>query len=252
MHKPRVTLTTTAMIAAATITAAVAFTAIAVGDESDQDQIHGNTEATLADLHAQLARTGHTLDRLEDEREIEVLQRSYGYYVDKSLYDDVTNLFATDGTVEIGGRGVFVGRDRISEYMHWLTPPGPQYNQIFNHTQFQPVLTVSDDGGFAQGRWRALVIGGTGSGLALWGEVTYENEYVKRDGVWQIAQLYAFFNMYTIYDQGWQHSRWPNTQPEADLPPDRPPTAVYDMYPEIHMVPFHYANPVSGIEAGTR
>lgn len=223
------------------VTAAVlAATGLALSDD-------GAAAAAIEQLHADLDRIGTQLDRLQDEREIKNLQRSYGYYVDKGLWDGVADLFAEeDGTLEIGGRGVFVGRERIAEYMHWLTPEGPQEGQVFNHTQFQPVLTVNEEGDHAQGRWRALVIGGTTTGLGLWGEVTYENSYVKRDGRWQFESLLAFFNFYSVYAEGWQHSRWPNTRPEEDLPPDRPPTYDYDMYPEIHMVPYHYPNPVSG------
>ncbi len=54
------------------------------------------------------------------------LQRSYGYFVDKSMWDEVTELFADDATLEIGGRGVFVGKKRVNEYMHFLAKQGPQ------------------------------------------------------------------------------------------------------------------------------
>ncbi len=38
----------------------------------------------------------------------------------------------------------------------------------------------------------------------------------------------------------------PNTKPEKNLPPDRPPTVVYQTYPAVGMVPYHYPNPVTG------
>ncbi|OYW83597.1 MAG: hypothetical protein B7Z20_12455, partial [Sphingobium sp. 32-64-5] len=44
------------------------------------------------------------LARLADTRALETLQRTYGYLVDKALWRDATDLFAEDGTLEIGGR----------------------------------------------------------------------------------------------------------------------------------------------------
>jgi hypothetical protein len=78
------------------------------------------------------------------------------------------------------------------------------------------------------------------------GEATYENRYVKQNGVWKIARLYAYFNMYTPYSAGWGEVGMPNTNPEVALPPDRPPTVKYQTYPTPGLVPYHYRNPVSG------
>ena len=59
---------------------------------------------------AELAHLQQQVVRLEDERDIEILQRTYGYYVDRNNWSEIAQLFTTDGTLEIGGRGVFVGR----------------------------------------------------------------------------------------------------------------------------------------------
>ena len=72
----------------------------------------------------QLAKLQQMVTRLEDEREIEILQRTYGYYVDKNLWTEIPQLFTEDGTLEIGGRGVFVGRKRVQQYLEWLGFPG--------------------------------------------------------------------------------------------------------------------------------
>ena len=51
--------------------------------------------------------------RLSDEIEVTNLQHAYGYYVDRKMWDDVADLFAADGTMEIGLQGVYVGRTSI-------------------------------------------------------------------------------------------------------------------------------------------
>ena len=53
---------------------------------------------------------------------------------------------AADGVVEILGRGVFIGQDRVREYMHNLSPVGPRPGVLFNHMHFDPVTHVSADG----------------------------------------------------------------------------------------------------------
>lgn len=60
---------------------------------------------------------GSRLQRLQDANEIEILQRTYGYFVDKAMWTEIADLFTENGTYEIGGRGVFVGKQRVLEYL---------------------------------------------------------------------------------------------------------------------------------------
>ena len=192
----------------------------------------------------QLARLQQRVTRLEDEREIEVLQRTYGYYVDKNLWKQIGELFTEDGALEIGGRGVFVGRKRVVQYLEFLGSPAQ--GRLYDHTQLQPVIHVAPDGLSAKGRWRALVFGGEYGGQSIFGDCIYENEYRKVNGHWMIAKLHSYFVMYTELDKGWGVRALPNTRPEKALPPDLPPTVVYDMYPGAITAPLHYENPVTG------
>jgi ketosteroid isomerase-like protein len=111
------------------------------------------------------------------------------------------------------------------------------------------VITVAPDGQTAKGRWRAIVYGGDEGGISVFGDCIYENEYVKEDGVWKLSKLHSYFIMYTTWEQGWAELAWPNTRPEEVLPPDLPPTVVYDMYPGELTAPIHYENPVTGSPA---
>ena len=56
------------------------------------------TKATLAALQTRV-------DALNDEDRIRNLQSAYGFYEDRKMWDDVVDLFAQDGVVEIGGPG---------------------------------------------------------------------------------------------------------------------------------------------------
>jgi ketosteroid isomerase-like protein len=184
------------------------------------------------------------VDRLDDLRQIEILQRTYGYYVDKNLWKQIADMYTEDGTLEIGGRGVYVGRARVLQYLQWLGKP--QDGRLYDHTQIQPIVDVSPDGTVAKGRWRALVFAGQLNQTSVIGDCIYENEYRKENGVWKIARLHAYFEMYSTLDQGWAELATPNTRPEKTLPPDLPPTTVYDMYPGTLVAPLHYENPVTG------
>jgi hypothetical protein len=183
---------------------------------------------------------------LEDHDAIEKLQRAYGYYVDKNLWRDVANLFAMDGTVEIGGRGVFVTRPHILAYLQSLGPEGPSPAFLMNHQQFQGIVTVDPQGQKAAGRWTAFVMAGRAPD-ADWGVVVYENRYAKIDGVWHIQVLHAPFTMYTDYVDGWAKSASPITRPDSwTPPPDYPPSVLTNNYPSFHVEPYHYPNPVTG------
>lgn len=199
---------------------------------------------TAGSTAARVVALRSLVDRLDDEQQIEILQRTYGYYVDKNLWEQIADLFTADGTLEIGGRGVFVGRERVLQYLKWLGDGVD--GRLYDHTQMQPIVHVSPDGLQAKGRWRALVFGGDLGRTSVFGDCIYENEYRKENGVWKIARLYSYFIMYTNLDKGWGVMAWPNTRPEKSLPPDRPPTRVYDMYPGALTAPYHYANLVTG------
>ncbi|HEY2591165.1 MAG TPA: nuclear transport factor 2 family protein [Steroidobacteraceae bacterium] len=200
----------------------------------------------LAPVRARLMQIAQSVERLEDERAIVNLQRSYGYFVDKAMWKETADLFADDATLEIGGRGVFVGKPRVLQYITWLAPRGLTRGKIQNHIQLQPIITVAPDGRTAKGRWRWLAEVGDYKKDSRWGIGTYENEYVKEGGVWKIKTLHGYFRMYTDYADGWAKSAVPNTHPEKDLPPDRPPTVLYQTYPATFIPPYDYPNPVTG------
>jgi hypothetical protein len=199
-------------------------------------------EEEVAALRREVAELRAEARAAADYIALSNLQRQYGYYVDKGLWDEAADLFATEGTLEIAGRGVYRGRERVREYLHKLPPY--RDGTLFNHMQLQPVIHIEGDG--AKARWRTFIQLGFVGGVARWGEAVYENEYVRRDGTWQIAVLHGFITYYTEYDQGWNKGGVPLLRRVDGLEPDAPPSIDYEAFPTAFVPPFHYANPVSG------
>jgi len=189
-----------------------------------------------------LAALDQRITRLEDLNAIERVQRAYGYFVDKAQWTLLSDLFTDDATLEIGGRGLFVGKPRVLEYMqNAFGPDGIKEGSIINHMQFQPIPDVDPDGLHGRQRMRAFVMSNGGWGLPL-----YENEYRKENGVWKISVLHGPFTMYSGW-AGWGQTATPNTRPDSFLPPpDLPPSVVYLTYPSYYILPYHYPNPVTG------
>ncbi|MEO6151873.1 MAG: nuclear transport factor 2 family protein [Croceibacterium sp.] len=194
--------------------------------------------ADTAALLARIEQLERRAQAAEDYRELINLQGAYGYYVDKGLWDGAADLFAHDGTLEIAGRGVYVGRERVREYLCHLPPYG--HGTLYNHMQLQPVLHIDSAAGTAKGRWRTLMMVGRLGHEGRWGEATYENAYVREDGRWRIASLHGVVNFYTDYDQGWHRGGVALLRAIEGLAPDRPPSVDYEAYPEPVVAAFHY------------
>lgn len=209
--------------------------------------------ARVAALRSRLGTATARATRVDDINKIENLQGSYGYYTDKMLWDEVLDLFTDGATLEIGPSGVYVGKDSIRRYLYSLSggQQGPLEGVLNDHFQLQPIVTIAPDGQSAKARWRLFLmtgVSGSGSG-GNWGEGTYENEYVKQDGVWKISQLHWYATFVAPYEGGWLSTGKQAVEDYAlgkGVTPDRPPSATYEPYPGVHVPPFHYQNPVSG------
>lgn len=202
--------------------------------------------ASIAALEQAVADAERKIERLKDFDAIENLSSAYGHYVDESMHDDVADLFAADGIVEILGRGVYYGQDRVRQYMRNLSPIGQQNGVLFNHMHLQPVIHVADDGQTANARSRIIIMFDRAGSDAQWGSGIYENEFVKEDGIWKFRYLHAYHTFYTNYDDGWAKNSLPFMPPYQRLPPDNPQSVAYEPWPAPFVPPFHYANPVTG------
>jgi hypothetical protein len=199
---------------------------------------------TVAEMEAQVRALELKLERLQSVDELDNLEAMYGFYVDQSMQDAISALFTDQATLEILGRGVFIGKDRIYEYMRRLGAPTP--GNLFNHMQLQPVVHVAADGNTAQIRARLFVMFGQLNRSAQWGEGVYENTFVKENGVWKYKNLHGFQTFYTNYEGGWARHSAGMFAPFAGYPPDMPQSIPYEVYPAVFVPPFHYRNPVTG------
>lgn len=199
---------------------------------------------TVAGLEAQVRALELKLERLKAAEDVENLENTYGFYADKSMQDAISALFAENSTLEILGRGVFIGRDRVYEYMRRLGEP--TYGTLFNHMQLQPVVHVAPDANSARIRAHLFVMFGGYSQAAQWGEGVYENTFVRENGVWKYQNLNGFQTFYTNYEDGWAKKPSAMFSPFPGYPPDLPQSVAYDPYPAMFVPPFHYTNPVSG------
>ncbi|WEK47826.1 MAG: nuclear transport factor 2 family protein [Candidatus Andeanibacterium colombiense] len=196
------------------------------------------SDSEIAQLRAEVAALAARAQKAEDYVAICNLQAAYGYYVDKGRWDEAAELFAEDGSLELAGRGVYLGRERIRSYLGHLPPYGD--GVLYNHMQLQPVIHIDSAAGTAKGRWRSfMMVGGLGR-EARWGEATYENEYRRAGESWRISLLHGYMNLYTDYEQGWHKGGVKLLRSIDGLQPDLPPTMTYEAYPSAVVAPYHY------------
>lgn len=209
----------------------------------------GVPDADLGELRARLSALDRRIARLLDESAISNLQHGYGYYVDHKRWDDVADLFTDDATLELGLQGVYRGRSGIRRALDQYGPAGLRDGELNDHLQLETIVTVAPDGMTANARGIDFALIGRPSEDGFrseWREAVFENVYVKEGGVWKIAAMHLYPRFSTDYALGWAEDAGPAPVPSERFPPDEPPTVVHGVYPDFHIPPFHFRNPVTG------
>ncbi|SPO06220.1 uncharacterized protein DNG_08909 [Cephalotrichum gorgonifer] len=234
-------------------------------------------DETIAKLVETVEALRKEVTRLSDQEEIRKLQYKYGYYLDKTLYAEVADLFSDSPETYVqflGGR--YVGKEGvrrlyINRFAERFTGGrnGPVHGFLLDHPQLQGIVDVDytraapdGSGAVAKGRFRSLMQAGVHvsqatkhpRGVCQWHEGgLYENEYIKEaDGTWRIWRLRYFPFWHGDVEHGWAYKVagfvpfMSTTFPEDSGGPDM--LVAEDqrmMWPDTRVVPFHYDHPVT-------
>jgi hypothetical protein len=202
----------------------------------------------------------------EDTEEIKRLQRAYGYYLERVMFNEIADLFVDDPGVEMRwvGYGTFIGKEKIRKVWEMLPSRGtPELLHL--GIQLSPIITIAPDGRSAKGRWYCLGGGGFPVGERIAATLSigiYENEYVKQDGKWKIKVL-AYNRMFSCKVQGVVPPELELTEmPERNENDDHMQMYPFDIpsdisqaeveYPSGYIRPFHFMHPVTGKETSEK
>jgi SnoaL-like domain len=205
----------------------------------------------------------HALGIEQDVNQIRRVQYTYGYFIDKSQYQECLDLFSDDGEVWFLG-GVYKGkaglkRLYIDRFRGTFTQGhnGPRYGWLLDHPQLQMVIDVAPDRKTATVRGRSMMQAGLhdtaeGNHRAWWEGGLYDNRYVREDGIWKLQRLGYFPFWHGSFAEGWQKTPIdfipaPKTCfPEDPLGPDYILEPAPRLWPATDIVPFPYPHPVTG------
>lgn len=224
------------------------------------------TEEEIAALKAQVAELSHRTGILEDIQAIRTLHFKYGYYMDRSLFGEIVDLFADDCTLYFLN-GIFRGKQgarRMYGGGKDLGLNGPAYGILTDHLHVQDIVDVAPDRMTAKGRFRCFLMAGvhesrpnpTPIPAQFWEGGVYENTYAKENGVWKIKVFNYNLVWQAEYDKGWAHSAvkllmvspYTKTYPEDPRGPDELKPEPFQFWPNMYVIPFHYLHPVTGKE----
>ena len=192
---------------AAAGTLAIVVAAFGVGGFAVQAAQAPSAE-TRSSIDSRLNRLEAEVSAAEDLAAIKRLQRIYGYYLDKGMWEDLAAFF-TDDAVANYPAGTFIGHDSIRQHLFMnvggkkMGEIGLGDNRLYNHMNIQPVVHLDPGGQTAKGRWRAFATFGSLGGGATWAEGVYEMQYAKVKGVWKISRLDYYSGFGAPYATGW-------------------------------------------------
>jgi len=137
-----------------------------------------------------------------------------------------------------------MGKTSIRHALDQFGPQGLREGELNDHVYLQTLVSVAADGRTAKARGVELIFSSNARGELS--EGVFENTFVKQDTTWKIQSVHFYPRMIVDAAAGWAKSAKPAPGPNKEFPPDRPPTASYEIYPKFAVAPFHFDNPVTG------
>ena len=198
------------------------------------------------DASKTLAALEQRIAVMNDEDKVRNLQNAYGYYMDRKMWDDVTDLFTADGALEIASLGVYDGPRSIRRALERSGPAGLKHGQLNELMQLDMAVAIEPGGMEARARGLEFgMLGEADKGTAFYTLAIFENRYVKQNGIWRIREMRMFPVLKTDYAQGWAKSQVADPPPAKEHAPDRPAPASDVMTPGA--IPVFFApNPATG------
>ena len=183
---------------------------------------------------------------MNDVDKVRNLQNAYGYYIDRKMWDDVTDLFTADGALSIANVGVYDGPKSIRRALEQSGPAGLKHGQLNELMQLDMAVAIEPGGMEARARGLEFgMLGEVDKGTAFYTLAIFENRYVKQDDIWRIREMRIFPLMKTDYAQGWAKSQVVDPPPAKEQAPDRPVLAS-DVMSAGGIPVFFIPNPASG------
>ncbi len=194
--------------------------------------------ASLPELSGRVNDLAQRAARLNAQGEVTNLLDAYVDAIDRKQWSQAADLFARKGTLELGLQGVYAGKASIQRAL-------AQSKAAFeDHVYLQTLVSVAPNGQTANARGVEYIFSNNGGAELT--EGIFENTFVKENSAWKIRSVHFYPRMIVDASQGWAKSAKPAPGPSKELPPDRPPTVTYEIYPKFSVAPFHFENPATG------
>jgi hypothetical protein len=215
---------------------------------------------TIEEMQKKIEALETKIRTLEDIEEIKKLQRSYGFYLEHWMAEDIIDLFADgEDTTLLVAAGQYVGKEAIIRFFRHgrgvalHRADNPEF--LHQVMQLSGVVDVAPDGRTAKGRWYGFGANAfpveDGKVNPGWMNGVYEVDYLKNEGKWKLKKVHWCMTFHAPWTVGFV-----DPSKRVDYKMDRPyqtnpllrPTGAPEetIYPSGFVCPFHFGNPVSG------
>ena len=206
------------------------------------------------DLEARVKDLEKQVIKLNDIEDIQRLQKSYGYYIEHWMYQELSDLFADSPDTELNIlTGVFIGKESVKKYFYSLKHQNNDPEFLHQLMQLSGIVDIMPDGKTAKGRWfasGAMALPFSDGVKPLSCNGIYTSEYIREDGKWKILKLTWHPLFLVLPFEGWVKKERLTTKgiklsSSQAAKPDKP--RDFDpRYPSGYIVPFHFKHPVTG------
>jgi hypothetical protein len=196
---------------------------------------------------ARLRTLERRISAMVDQDKVLNLQGTYGYYLDRKMWDDTADLFTPDAVIEDAETGIYQGASGVSRWLATMGPAGLARGEANDRPQFGFIVDVEPNGVEARTRGIQMTqLGSVATGQASLGFQVLQGRFVKQGGVWRIREMRTFPVVNADYYQGFHKHRLAAATPPADAQPDRVSPDVAAVKADGAVADIFYANPVTG------